>query len=91
MIIKRLVLVVAAVAIMAVAAGNGKVMAGDPQPLGRCGGGFDLVYWPFGEEIILDTNGHVNGDGFVCVNDAPNSKGDTGFVIIVDNVVPFKR
>lgn len=57
-------------------------------PDAGCGNGLSLLFNPSHEALISDVQqGNVNGDGYVCVNDTPATKGGRGFVIIIDNKV----
>jgi hypothetical protein len=81
-----------AVATASLAFGTGTARAENPPPVAGCGNGFSLVYNPsFEADIAAATQGHVNGDGWVCLNSSGfnNSNGHFGARVVIDNTVPL--
>jgi hypothetical protein len=56
------------------------------------GTALNLVFSPYFEGIVASaTEGHVNGDGWVCLNRSglDNSNGHFNLVVVIDNTVPL--
>lgn len=86
-------LAAALIAVAAVVAfGAGTARAENPPPVAGCGNGFSLLYNPSVEAVIAaSTQGHVNGDGWFCLNSAghDNSNGQFAAYVVIDNTVPL--
>ena len=81
--VKRMLLIVAAVATTALAGGAGAASADDVP---GCGNGLELQFSPSREAFLADAqHGNVNGDGYVCFK--LFAAGSPVFGIIVDNNV----
>jgi hypothetical protein len=90
--VKKMLRVGAAVVTASLAFGAGAAHATNPPPVGGCGNGLDLFFSPAFEEIVASsTQGHVNGDGWVCLNRSglDNSNGHFNLVVVIDNTVPL--
>ena len=82
----------AAVVAASLTLGAGVAGAENPPPVAGCGNGLSLIYSPSYEALIAaSTQGHVNGDGWVCLNSSgfDNSNGHFLAKVIVDNTVPL--
>jgi hypothetical protein len=82
-----------AVVAAALALGASTARAENPPPVAGCGNGLSLVYNPSFEAFIAAANqGHVNGDGWVCLNSSgfDNSNGHFEKVVVIDNKVPLR-
>ncbi len=89
---RKMLCVVAAVATASLALSAGMARAEDPPPVAGCGNGLSLIYNPSLEAVIATANqGHVNGDGWVCLNRSglDNSNGHFNLVVVIDNTVPL--
>ena len=86
--VRRLITAAALSAIVAVAAGTGSASAKPPP--GGCGNGFELRFDPSLEAFLSgQTQGNVNGDGFVCFKFTGQGARPAGMgqSIVVDNRV----
>ncbi len=82
-----------AVVTASLALGAGTAGAANPPAVAGCGNGLSLTFSPFLEGVVAgSTQGHVNGDGWVCLNRAgfDHSNGNFQRVVIVDNTVPLE-
>ena len=80
----------AAISVLAFAAGTAR--ADNPPPVADCGNGFTLAFRPVLEARLADaTHGNVNGDGWICLNDAEliHTNGPVHLVTFIDNTVPL--
>lgn len=85
-------LLVNAVVAASLALGVGTARAENPPPVAGCGNGLSLVYNPSWEALIAaTTQGHMNGDGWVCLNTSgfDNSNGHFNAKVVIDNTVPL--
>jgi hypothetical protein len=89
---RKMLRVGTAVVVASLALGAGTARAENPPPVAGCGNGLSLVYNPSWEALIAAaTQGHVNGDGWVCENSSgfDNSQGNFDAHVVIDNTVPL--
>jgi hypothetical protein len=89
---KKMLRVGTAVVVASLALGAGTARAENPPPVAGCGNGLSLVYNPsFEAAVAAATQGHVNGDGWICENSSGfvNSQGNFDAHVVIDNTVPL--